>query len=86
MPATVAKLYAEYEQTKRRSGQIDFSDLDRSRWVNQTGNSGHAYSDHYDDQSEAWAKNELYDWPFGRKAVDHAGGDELVLVPDTSTN
>ncbi|MDT4900728.1 MAG: ATP-dependent helicase UvrD/PcrA [Pseudonocardiales bacterium] len=26
-PDTVAKLYAEYEQTKRRSGQIDFSDL-----------------------------------------------------------
>jgi DNA helicase II / ATP-dependent DNA helicase PcrA len=26
-PETVAKLYAEYEQTKRRSGQIDFADL-----------------------------------------------------------
>jgi len=26
-PETVAQLYAEYEQTKRRSGQIDFSDL-----------------------------------------------------------
>jgi len=26
-PETVAKLYAEYEQTKQRSGQIDFSDL-----------------------------------------------------------
>jgi DNA helicase-2/ATP-dependent DNA helicase PcrA len=26
-PGTVAKLYAEYEQTKRRTGQIDFADL-----------------------------------------------------------
>lgn len=26
-PETVAKLYAEYEQAKRRSGQIDFADL-----------------------------------------------------------
>ena len=26
-PETVAKLYAEYEQTKRRSGQIDFADM-----------------------------------------------------------
>ncbi|KQZ90274.1 penicillin amidase [Phycicoccus sp. Root563] len=64
---------------------LDFSDLDRSRWVNQTGNSGHAFSDHYNDQSEAWAKNELYDWPFSRKAVDAAGGDELVLVPGTTS-
>lgn len=26
-PDTIAKLYAEYEQTKRRAGQIDFADL-----------------------------------------------------------
>jgi DNA helicase II / ATP-dependent DNA helicase PcrA len=26
-PETVAKVYAEYEQTKRRAGQLDFSDL-----------------------------------------------------------
>lgn len=64
---------------------VDFSNLDRSRWVNQTGNSGHAFSDHYNDQSKEWAKNELYDWPFSSKAVDEAGGDELVLVPG-STN
>ena len=24
---TIARLYAEYEQTKRRAGQIDFADL-----------------------------------------------------------
>ena len=55
--------------------------LDRSRWVNQTGNSGHAFNDHYNDQTDAWAKNELYDWPFSEKAVRDAGGDELTLVP-----
>ncbi len=64
---------------------LDFSNLDRSRWVNQTGNSGHAFADHYNDQSKAWADNKLYDWPFTRKAVDAAGGDELVLLP-TGTN
>jgi penicillin amidase len=65
---------------------VDLSNLDKSRWVNQTGNSGHAFADHYNDQSEAWAKNELFDWPFSEKAVRDAGGDELTLVPGGSSN
>jgi penicillin amidase len=65
---------------------VDLSDLDRSRWVNQTGNSGHAFDDHYNDQSEAWAKNELFDWPFSEKAVRDAGGDELTLLPGGSSS
>ena len=65
---------------------VDLSDLDRSRWVNQTGNSGHAWNDHYDDQTDAWVKGELFDWPFTRKAVDAAGGDTLTLVPAPSSN
>jgi penicillin amidase len=65
---------------------VDLSDLDRSRWVNQTGNSGHAWNPHYDDQTSAWVKGELFDWPFSRKAVTDAGGDELTLVPAPSSN
>ncbi len=65
---------------------VDLSDLDRSRWVNQTGNSGHAFADHYNDQSEAWRKNELFDWPFTEAAVKEAGGDELRLVPESSSS
>jgi penicillin G amidase len=63
---------------------VDLSDLDASRWVNQTGTSGHTWSEHYNDQNEAWARNELFDWPFTRKAVDEAGGDTLTLVPGES--
>ncbi|GAA3391390.1 penicillin acylase family protein [Cryptosporangium minutisporangium] len=33
---------------------VDLADLDRSRWVNLTGESGHAFSDHYTDQVELW--------------------------------
>ena len=33
---------------------VDLDDLDRSRWVNLTGESGHAFSDHYTDQTELW--------------------------------
>jgi penicillin amidase len=65
---------------------VDLSNLDRSRWVNQTGNSGHTYNAHYSDQTDAWVKNELFDWPFTEKAVRAAGGDELTLVPGGTTN
>ncbi|HEY6664729.1 MAG TPA: penicillin acylase family protein, partial [Propionibacteriaceae bacterium] len=41
---------------------IDLGDLDASRWVNQSGVSGHAFNRHYDDQTELWANQQL--WPF----------------------
>jgi penicillin amidase len=65
---------------------VNLGDLDASRWVNQTGNSGHPYDDHYVDQADAWVANETYPWPFSEKAVRAGGGDELTLTPDTSDN
>jgi penicillin amidase len=61
---------------------VDLSNPDASRWVNQTGNSGHAFNDHYDDQIEAWVKNETYPWPHSRKAVEDAAQDTLKLLPE----
>jgi penicillin amidase len=63
---------------------VNLGDLDASRWVNQTGNSGHPYDDHYIDQADAWAKNQTYPWPFSQKAVRSGGNDELTLTPDAS--
>ncbi|HEV7173599.1 penicillin acylase family protein [Pedococcus sp.] len=63
---------------------VDLSNFDHSRWVNQTGESGHAFDAHYDDQIGAWANNEQFAWPFSRAAVVAAGGDDLTLVPDSS--
>jgi penicillin amidase len=63
---------------------VDLSNLDHSRWVNQTGNSGHAFAANYDDQTDAWANNELFDWPFTTAAVHSAGGEDLTLVPGPS--
>lgn len=60
---------------------VDLGNLDRSTWVNQTGNSGHAFHDNYDDQVETWAKNEAYRWPHSEKAVREAAKDELRLMP-----
>jgi penicillin G amidase len=65
---------------------VNLGDLDASRWVNQTGNSGHPYDGHYVDQADAWVKNETYPWPFSQKAVRDGSGDELTLTPDASGN
>ncbi|MBT2479462.1 penicillin acylase family protein [Streptomyces sp. ISL-94] len=60
---------------------VNLNELDKSRWINLTGASGHAYSSHYTDQTTMWAKGELLDWPFGKEAVDKATVDTLTLKP-----
>ena len=60
---------------------IDLGDLDRSVWVNATGQSGHPYNAHYSDQIDAWVANEPFPWPFGTEAVAAAADTELTLVP-----
>ncbi|MCW2839653.1 MAG: penicillin acylase family protein [Aeromicrobium sp.] len=59
---------------------VDLDDLDRSRWIQLAGNSGHAFHDHYVDQQETWAKGETLPWAFGEDAVDDATDDTLTLV------
>ena len=63
---------------------VDLSSLDRSRWVNQTGVSGHPGDDHYDDQIDAWLEGEDYAWPFSRKAVESAEEDRQTFTPGGS--
>lgn len=60
---------------------VNLSDLDKSRWINLTGASGHAYHDNYYDQTDMWAKGELLDWAFGKDAVDKATAETLTLKP-----
>ncbi|MDH6226501.1 MULTISPECIES: penicillin acylase family protein [Streptomyces] len=60
---------------------VNLDDLDKSRWINLTGASGHAYSSHYVDQTDAWAKGELYEWPFSAAAVKRATEETLTLNP-----
>ena len=65
---------------------VNMGNLDASRWVNQTGNSGHPYDDHYVDQADAWVRNETFAWPFSEKAVRDGAADELTLIPDVTGN
>ncbi|WP_371661883.1 penicillin acylase family protein [Streptomyces sp. NBC_00280] len=60
---------------------VNLGDLDKSKWINLTGASGHAYSDHYTDQTGKWVKGELLDWSFTDKAVDDSTSDTLLLKP-----
>jgi penicillin G amidase len=62
---------------------IDLGDLDASRWVNQSGVSGHAFNRHYDDQTGLWANQQL--WPFvsSRGAVEARTETRQELLPGT---
>ena len=60
---------------------VNLGDLDKSKWINLTGASGHAYSAHYTDQTGKWVKGELLDWSFSYYAVDKSTTDTLVLKP-----
>ncbi|AZQ35365.1 penicillin acylase family protein [Streptomyces cyaneochromogenes] len=60
---------------------VNLGDLDKSKWINLTGASGHAYNAHYTDQTDKWADGELLDWSFSDGAVDDSTEDTLVLRP-----
>lgn len=60
---------------------VDLANLDRSTWVNLTGNSGHAYAPTYTDQIEAWQSGAQFPWPWSAAAVEQAATDRLVLNP-----
>ncbi|MEU6811883.1 penicillin acylase family protein [Streptomyces sp. NPDC046831] len=60
---------------------VNLADFDKSRWINLTGASGHAFSAHYTDQTGKWAKGELLPWSFAEQAVDKNTSDTLVLRP-----
>ena len=60
---------------------VSLADLDDSRWINLTGVSGHAFNDHYTDQTDLWVEGETLPWAFEREAVEAATEDTLTLEP-----
>jgi penicillin amidase len=61
---------------------IPLDDLDGARWINLTGESGHAFHPHYTDQTELYVRGDTLPWVFTQDAVDDATDDELTLTPD----
>lgn len=72
-----------YEVTSAPSMRmvVPLDDLDAARWINLTGVSGHAFDDHYTDQTDLWARGETLPWVFSEHAVERAGEDVLTLTP-----
>jgi penicillin amidase len=59
----------------------DLADLDESKGILPTGQSGNPASPHWNDQTGAWAAGELRPLPFTRAAVESAATDRLTIVP-----
>jgi penicillin amidase len=60
---------------------VNLGDLDKSRWINLSGASGHAYHPHYYDQTDKWTKGELLPWAFTEEKVKATTEDTLALAP-----
>ncbi|MEU6522829.1 penicillin acylase family protein [Streptomyces sp. NPDC046924] len=60
---------------------VNLGELDKSRWINLSGASGHAYHSHYVDQTDKWAEGELLEWAYSEKAVEAGTSDTLLLKP-----
>lgn len=60
---------------------IDLNDFDASRSVNSTGQSGHPYHRHYDDQVDLWLNGQYHPLWFTQEVVEAAAVDHLVLQP-----
>ncbi|MGW4224746.1 penicillin acylase family protein [Streptomyces bauhiniae] len=60
---------------------VNLADLDKSRWINLSGASGHAFNAHYTDQTDKWADGDLLPWSFSAESVDGSTKDTLNLRP-----
>ncbi|MYS36168.1 penicillin amidase [Streptomyces sp. KhCrAH-43] len=60
---------------------VNVGDWDKSRWINLTGASGHAFAAHYTDQTDKWVNGELLPWSYGTNAVAGTTTDTLTLKP-----
>ncbi|MEV5749743.1 penicillin acylase family protein [Actinoallomurus sp. NPDC052308] len=59
----------------------DLADLDRSRWINLTGASGHAFADHYWDQARLWAHGDTIPMRSAPDTVRREAAHTLTLRP-----
>ncbi|MBC7876940.1 MAG: penicillin acylase family protein [Anaerolineales bacterium] len=60
---------------------VDLGDLDNSLTVHTTGQSGHAYSDHYADMAPLWAGIQYYPMWWNQESVIEDSEGHLQLVP-----
>ncbi|NNJ12035.1 penicillin acylase family protein [Chloroflexales bacterium ZM16-3] len=79
-PVRRSELYKQYHVPSYRE-IIDLSDLDASRFMHTTGQSGQALSNNYSNFITRWQKVEYLPMRFSQAAVDAAGAGTLTLRP-----
>jgi penicillin amidase len=62
---------------------IDLSDLGASTAVNSTGQSGHAFHPHYEDQLDDWADGDHRPMRWTREQITSEGAEVLTLIPSS---
>lgn len=60
---------------------VDLADLERSRWVNLTGVSGHAFHRYYMDQTELWRAGESTPMRWERGTIEREARHRMTLTP-----
>jgi penicillin amidase len=60
---------------------VDLSNLDGSRWVQLTGESGHAFSDHYHDQFDLWRTGQTLPMRWTEPTIRKESKSTLTLHP-----
>jgi penicillin amidase len=60
---------------------VDLSNLDGSRWIQLTGNSGHAFHPNYDDQFPLWRVGQDLPMHWNRNSIERAATHTLTLHP-----
>ncbi|GAB3979317.1 hypothetical protein GCM10027615_55470 [Plantactinospora veratri] len=83
MNATAWNAADGYEVTELPSMRmaVDLSDLNAARWVQVTGNSGHAYHRHHTDQLDVWRTGRMLRWYWLRADIEAAAENTLTLRP-----
>jgi penicillin amidase len=66
-------------------GIYDLGDIDASRYMISTGQSGNIYSPHYDDLMPLWAEGTYVPIPTDRARIEAEGVATLTLTPPAST-
>ena len=60
---------------------VDLSNLDESRWVQLTGNSGHAFHSNYDDQFGLWRTGQNLPMRWNVDTIKSEAANTLSLTP-----
>ena len=60
---------------------VDMSNMDESRWIQLTGNSGHAFHDNYDDQFDLWRVGANLPMRWERRTIEAEATHTLTLRP-----